>query len=295
MHEQLGLAGMPSRLFACTPSRLRTWQDCPRRYRLTYLDRPPPPRGQPWAHNTVGAAVHLALARWWSEPRRRRTPLVARGLLDAAWPAHRGGLDGFADQGQADRWRERAGEMVERCAAALDPDDEPAGVERTVAVRTGSLTVSGRVDRIDRRGDELVVVDYKTGRAGLTSQDARGSLALALYVLATRRTLRRHAERVELHHLPTGTVVAFDHTEASLARHLSRAEATAAEASTATGALEAGADADVLFPPRPGSRCGWCDVQRSCPAGRAAGPLRRPWDGLGEAPREAPGGPAPCL
>ena len=53
---------MPRRLYACTPTRLSTWLDCPRRYRMTYLDRPPPPKGAPWAHNSLGASVHNALA-----------------------------------------------------------------------------------------------------------------------------------------------------------------------------------------------------------------------------------------
>lgn len=289
MTQQLGLEGMPTRLFACTPSRLTTWLDCPRRYRLTYLDRPAPPKGPPWAHNTVGAAVHLALARWWAEPRERRTPLVARGLVDAAWPTLRLRADGFADDAQADRWRVRAGDMVERYAASLDRDDEPVGVERTVAVRTGTLAVSGRVDRVDRRGDELVVVDYKSGRSVLTTDDARGSLALALYALAARRTLRRACSRVELHHLPTGRVAAFDHTELSLARHLSRAEAIGAEAVSAAEALLDGGDPEALFPPRPGSRCGWCDVRSSCPTGRAAAPAKRPWEGLAEEPPDEEG------
>ena len=62
---QLALEGVPRRLFACTPSRLQTWLDCPRRYRMTYVERPVTPRGQAWGHTTVGAAVHVALARWW--------------------------------------------------------------------------------------------------------------------------------------------------------------------------------------------------------------------------------------
>ena len=273
--QQLGLEGMPSPLFACTPSRLTGWLDCPRRYRLTYLDRPAPQRGPPWAHNTVGAAVHLALARWWDLPLPRRTALTARGLLDRGWQH-----DGFADDRQAERWRGLAGDMVERYAGGLDPHDEPVGVERTVAVKTGALAVSGRVDRVDRRGEELVVVDYKTGRSVLTDDDARGSLALALYALACAKTLRAPCARVELHHLPAQRVLRFRHTEDSLARHVRRAEAIAAEVVAAKAALDAGGDADELFPPRPSGACAWCDFARVCPA--AQGPPKRPWDGLAQ-------------
>jgi putative RecB family exonuclease len=66
--QQLGFEGMPQRLYPCTPTRLSTWLDCPRRYRMTYLDRPAPAKGPPWAHNSLGASVHNALAVRWLLP-----------------------------------------------------------------------------------------------------------------------------------------------------------------------------------------------------------------------------------
>jgi RecB family exonuclease len=274
--EQLMLADMPRRLFSCTPSRLAAF-DCPRRYKFSYLDRPTPVRGPPWAHNTVGSVVHLALSQWYRLVPQRRTPASAAALVGANWQPH-----GFRNDGHADEWRRVAERWVESYTADADPDTEPAGVERTVGVATAGLAISGRVDRIDERGDELVVVDYKTGRHELTYDDARGSQALALYVLATRRTLRRSCRRVELHHLPTGRVASFDHTEESLARHLERAQRTADDIAVAADTLAAGAHEDEVFPPAPSPSCGWCDFRAHCPEGRAASPDRQPWDGLGE-------------
>ena len=94
--EQLGFEGMPRRLYACTPTRLGTWLDCPRRYRMTYLDRPPPPKGPPWAHNSVGASVHNALAGWWRLPLAQRTVAAAGNLVDRGWIN-----EGFADETQS--------------------------------------------------------------------------------------------------------------------------------------------------------------------------------------------------
>jgi RecB family exonuclease len=283
--EQLGFEGMPRRLFAATPSRLCTFTECPRRYRLTYLVRPAPPKGPPWAHNSLGAAVHNALRDWWLLRPARRTPAAAGSLLDAGWIS-----DGFADAAQSARWRARARQWVETYVATLDPADEPVGVERGVAVATGRLALSGRVDRIDFRDGELVVVDYKTGRWVPGSDDARGSLALAVYVLAARRTLRRSCRRVELHHLPTGRVAGWAHTEESLARHVVRAEDTAGDIEAAAGALATGGDPDALFPPRPGRQCGWCDYRRHCPEGQAAAPERAPWSGLADEDAPPPEG-----
>jgi RecB family exonuclease len=271
---QLGLDGMPTRLFACTPSRLAAWQDCPRRYRFAYVDRPAPPKGPPWAHNSVGASVHGALAAWFGLPVADRTPDAAARLVRVRWIPL-----GFRDDAQSDAWREHAAAMTAGYVATLDPRLEPVGVERTVALRTGRLALSGRIDRLDRRGDRLVVVDYKTGRHLLSTDDARGSLPLAVYAAAAARTLRRDCVRVELHHLPTGAVVAWEHDETSLARHLGRAEAVAADAQAA----EADGRAES-FPATPGPACGWCDFSAHCPEGRAAAPRRDPWAGLGELP-----------
>lgn len=281
-HGQLGLEGMPRRLFTCTPTRLTTWLDCPRRYRLTYLERPAPPKGPPWAHNSVGAAVHNALAGWWRLPQERRTPEAAGALVDAGWTG-----DGFRDDAQSELWRGRSREMVVRYAAGLDPADEPVGVERTVATRTDVLAVSGRIDRLDLRagaeGEELVVVDYKTGRHLLGTGDARSSMALAVYAVAAARVLRRPCRRVELHHLPSGEVIVWEHTDETLARHLRRAESIALEAAEADAQYRSGLAEeryDEVFPPRVSPVCGWCDYARHCPEGAAAFPRKRPWDGL---------------
>ncbi len=264
---------MPRRLFVCTPSKLTTFLDCPRRYRMTYLDRPRPPAGPPWAHNSFGASVHSALAGWWRLPRAGRTAAGAEGQLDAAWSAQ-----GYRDQAQSEAWLVRGRAMVRRYVATLDPDREPLGVERTLGARTGRLALSGRLDRLDDRDGRLVVVDYKTGRRPLTVDDARGSLALALYAVAAAATLRRPCVRVELHHVPTGAVHAFNHTDESLARQVGRAEQIADEAVAATADISL-SDA---FPARPGAQCGSCDFRAHCPEGSAAAPARLPWAALGE-------------
>ena len=281
--EQLQLDGMPRRLYSCTPTRLGTWLDCPRRYRMTYLDRPAPQKGPPWAHNSLGASVHNALAAWWRLARPFRTVTVAGDLLQSGWLT-----DGYASDAQSAEHRERCRTMVEGYVTGLDPDREPVGVERTVATRTEKIAVSGRIDRLDARPagdgpDALVVVDYKTGRYVQTVDDARSSMALALYALAAQRVLRRPCRQVELHHLPSGRVLAWEHTPESLARQLGRAEDIAQECAAADAVYREQGPAAEVFEARQGPQCGWCDFRAHCPEGTAAAQARLPWDGL--APR----------
>ena len=302
MVQQLGFEGMPRRLYPCTPSRLRAWLDCPRRYRMTYLDRPAPPKGPPWAHNSLGASVHNALAGWWRLKREERTPEAAGGLLARGWIT-----EGYADDAQSGEYLRWSRAMVDRYVARLDPASEPAGVERTVGAKTDLIAFSGRIDRLDDRpaseagpraspdpsaadpygadpyGRELVVVDYKTGRSRLSTDDARSSMALALYALAAGRVLRRPCRVVELHHVPTGEVLRWEHSPESLDRQLRRAEDIAGECSAADERYKSEPESgrgDDVFPPAPGSWCGWCDFRGQCPQGQAAAPQRRPWDGL---------------
>lgn len=268
---------MPVRLHSCTPTSLATWLDCPRRYRFTYVDRPRPQRGGAWAHNSLGASVHNALRDWWDLALAERTPVVADRLVGAKWIS-----EGWRDRDQEQRWKATAIEWVRGYLAGLDPTDEPVGVERTVATRTETLALSGRIDRLDERDEGLVVVDYKTGRRELTPDDARSSMAMAVYAVAAGSTLRKPAARVELHHLPTGNIAAWDHTPESLARHMSRAAAIAEDVVAARAAAEAGGDLDEIYPTQVGPLCSWCDFRVSCPEGRGAGALKQPWAALGE-------------
>ncbi len=267
--DELGFDLGAPRLVRVTPARLGTWRQCRRRYRLGYLDRAP--RGAGRAPSTLGAVVHLALRAFFDLPPARRTPDAAAALVDRNWSG-----EGFRDADQQREYRERARGWVSAYAAEHGAV-QPLAQERWVSAPVGGIVAEGRADRIDGRDGAAVVVDYKTGRWVPTDADAAESEALALYAVATERTLRRPCTRVELHHLPTGTVAAHDHDAASLRAHVERAGAAAAELARATAALEDGGDPEALFPPAPQAACGSCDVRRHCPEGRAAAPEAAPW------------------
>ena len=284
--EQLEFSGMPRRLYPCTPTRLSAWLDCPRRYRMTYLDRPPPPKGPPWAHNSLGASVHNALAGWWRLPLAQRTVAAAGSLLDRGWIN-----EGFADETQSAQYRERAIGLVEGYVAGLDPADEPVGIERTVATRTDRIAVSGRIDRLDARPADPGAPNSwsSTTRPGGTcsplttraaqwpSRCTRSPRAGCCAGRATGSNCttcppgRCSPGRTPTSHWP-GTWPA---------RRTSRRSAPRRTSGCALACPRAAYD--EVFPPRPSASCGWCDYLRHCPEGAAAAVPRRPWDGLADA------------
>jgi putative RecB family exonuclease len=274
------LAGMPIPLYAASPSKLLAFLDCPRRYRFQYLDRPAPPKRAQRAHTSLGNAVHNALRDWWDQP--DRTPGSGAALVERGW------IDvGFRDAAQSAHWRARSAEAVSAYLAGVDAGAQPTGIERTIGFVSEDVRFTGRIDRLDDRDGELVVVDYKTSRRPPTTDDARVSLPLALYAAGVWKMFRRPTFAVELHHVPTGTVVRHDHTPQSLTRHVDRAKAIARDARRADEDFARDGAASASFPPVPGPLCGWCDFRAHCPEGQLAGPERSGWAALEDDPPAA--------
>jgi RecB family exonuclease len=270
----------PRKLVKVSPARLANFDGCARRYRMAYLDRPQPRRTGPWAHSTLGAVVHNALRALFDLPAAKRLPHRAAVLVVEQWKDA-----GFADAEQAGRYRGRAKRWIAEYVEQNDVSADPVGLERWVSapVSAGedakpSMIIEGRADRIDERDGELVIVDYKTGRRPPDEHDARSSQALAMYAVAASRTLRKPCRTVELHHLPSGTIAAAEHTEESLRRQLGRAGQTAEDLRVATDTLEEGGDAQALFPASAGKHCSWCDFRPSCAEGQKAAPPAQPWE-----------------
>jgi putative RecB family exonuclease len=264
-------------LVRVTPAQLGAFLDCPRRYRHEYVDRPMLPKWSPsWAHLGVGNAVHLALAAWWDLPDQERTPAAGARLVAKEWPRK-----GFRDDAQSEAMLKLAQGWVCAYLTNADPYRRPWGIERTVSAVEVGLNLSGRVDRVDFCTNRLVVVDYKTGRKPLTDYDAASSYALALYVLATGRTFKARCNRAELHHLPTGDVLAVDYDRQRLFTQIERIGQIAGDIRVARDTYDAAPDAgDELFPTRPGPLCASCPFREHCPTGQAAAPAAKSWQYL---------------
>ncbi|MGC1206929.1 MAG: PD-(D/E)XK nuclease family protein [Ornithinimicrobium sp.] len=264
-----------ARLLSVSPSKLGQWLDCPRAYRLHYMDRPRPSKAPQRAIASIGNSTHATLAQFWDLPDIERTPSRVEELMARLWQR-----SGFVDEAQSQKWRGLATGWVIDYLRTIDRIAQPVAVERTVSMPTATLAITGRVDRVEERDGELVVIDYKTGSKGVEPVTARTSLALGLYALAMSRMFRRPVRLVELHHVPTGSVDAHRHTEESLARKLAEAESIGMDLRAAEQDYAHDGPAATSFAPNPSALCQWCDVQAHCPTGLAVGPPHPGWIGL---------------
>ena len=213
-------------------------------------------------------------------------PLAPVDLLNKNWITA-----GYRDEDMSEQIKSVAHVWLEQYLLN-EGELAPIGVERSVEYPRHQYTLTGRIDRIDRRiidgQEQLVIVDYKTGKGVPTDAEARGSLALAFYAVAAWRLLRTPCFRVELHHLPSGTRAVATHTEVSLARQGARLDSVASEILEARAEYQAApARADELFEPQPSAICRWCDFRDFCPEGQLQGEAVAPWQGVIDVMAEA--------
>jgi len=211
-----------------------------------------------------GTLVHEALERlFWNHGRGERTPLTAAAELQGAWtdlqsdPEY-ASLALAADQ--AEKFRAESETLVDNYFALEDPNEiETVGVEITLEARVGGVRLRGIIDRLDRRSDgELVVVDYKTGRAPSLAFEQSKLIGVQIYALLCQEVLGRRPVQVKLLHLKEPIVITAEPTEQGL---MGQRRKTAA----VWTAIERACEADD-FRPHPGPLCNYCRFRPFCPA-----------------------------
>ncbi len=127
-------------------------------------------------------------------------------------------------------------------------------------------TVRGRIDRVARRGNGLVLSDYKTGRNAIPWQEAKESLQLAIYYRAAQvyEDLNKHGEPLLMQLIYPG-IEQTDRETGSL--QCAKRKQYPNEAEEALGRLHNIMDAAVAetFAPSPEADCRWCRMKPLCP------------------------------
>jgi putative RecB family exonuclease len=248
-----------------SPSRLSTYEQCPRQYRYKYVDRIP--REDETVESFMGHCVHAALERLYADLQMAKEVTLPEILehYRQAWGAgwHEG-IRIVRQEYTAEQYRR----LGERCLTAYyhrhAPFDEGTtlGLEAKMAValdEAGAYTIQGIIDRLVEVGEgRYEIHDYKTG-GRLPSQDRLdGDRQLALYQLAVEAAWP-DAKDVELvwHYL------VFDRVLRSR-RNREELEGLKRE----TIALVEKIEADTTFAPRESPLCNWCAYQDLCPVRR---------------------------
>ena len=247
---------LPSSL---SPSKLSSFTSCALQFRFASIDGLPEPPTLPTSRGTL---VHAALERLFTLPAAERVPEAGARCLAAAFEAYRDdpewtglGLDAEAEAAVL----RSAAALVDNYFRLEDPRTvTPMGLELKLEVEVGGVTLRGIIDRLDLVDGELVVTDYKTGRAPGDRYARTSMTGVHVYSLMCERFFGRRPVRVQLLHLAEPVAIVAEPSEQST-RGLDR------RIHAVWQAVETACERDE-FRPRPSHRCDWCAFREWCPS-----------------------------
>jgi putative RecB family exonuclease len=243
-----------------SPSKVASFTDCPLSFRLSIIDRLPQP---PSPAAVRGTLVHRALERLiWHHRAGDRSPEAARHETEAAWAELQSDPEFVSLElagAEAEAFADEARALVSRYFELEDPDSVDAvGVELGLEADVGDVRLRGIIDRLDRNehGD-LVVIDYKTGRAPSARFEQSRMSGVHLYALLCETVLGRAPVEVRLLYLKDPVAITAEPTAQTIRGQRQRTSAiwSAIERACSTGE----------FRPRPSPLCRFCNFQAMCP------------------------------
>ena len=217
LHPQLVLVPSGDGIVPLSFRQVDDYSTCPLKYKYIHILRVPVLRD----HRVVyGAALHEAVQEY-NRRKARHQPVTAEDLIahfEQSWVN-----EGFLSREHEDQRLEVGRAALRRFFAYQEASGTvPTFVEREFRFHVGATILRGRWDRVDLRGGEAVIIDFKSTDVR-AQQDAdrraKDSEQLAIYALAYKEVFGRLPDRVELHFLGQDVLVGRARkTDADLSR-----------------------------------------------------------------------------
>ncbi|HEY3269240.1 MAG TPA: PD-(D/E)XK nuclease family protein [Armatimonadota bacterium] len=233
-----------------SPTKISAWMRCPRFYWFLYVKKY---KRRPHGALSLGASLHRSMEIVHAGPER---PDIEELLVQFQ--------QSWSGAGFATAEEERAGfaagqEMLRRYVSEAPPPGEVPQVilqEKMLRQDRGHYILTGRIDRLDEFADgTLDIVDYKSGRSGVTEEQVRADVGLMAYETMVRHHFPGRPVRVAIHALRPNirvTVLRTPEESAAVAELLDDvARAIAGEAAFQGVNIE--------------STCVGCDFESWCP------------------------------
>ena len=243
-----------------SPSRVQGFLSCPMQFRFASIERLPEP---PSIHTTRGSLVHRALELLFTAPAPARTPARLAASVETAldeYRLHADLVDLALDDEQLAAFEQECRDLAMNYLRMEDPTTvHDVGVELRLEATVGSLALRGIIDRLDLDADgELVVTDYKTGRAPSTNYEQQSLAGVHFYSFLCTEVLGRRPRAIRLMYLRTGETITTTPSDQSVRFLTTRTQAVwkAVETACRTGD----------FRPRQSSLCTGCAFRDWCPA-----------------------------
>ena len=170
------------RKFTVSPTKIRTFRQCPTKYRLEYIEKLGRFYRKPRAGFSFGASLHNVLEQFHTQGGAEAVSVEAlTQALATKWQSQ-----GYQSVEQEQAYKVEALKILEAYhQRTVEVVAAPTLLysEKTFNMPLSTETVlSGRVDRVDEHRDgTLEIVDYKSGRDTVEPAHVAGALAMSIY------------------------------------------------------------------------------------------------------------------
>lgn len=243
-----------------SPSKLAQYMQCPLKYRFQYVDGIK--KEEEGIEAFVGSRVHETLERMLTlktDFDREPSYELAEELFRKAWDEKYHPAVVIRESDVTPDDYKRRGLMMLRNYFEIEPlhdFGELLDLEQRLNFHVGEHSINGIVDRLQRDGGKLHVIDYKTSKGQMSQAQADEDRQLALYELGLRQ-LYPDIEEIELHwYMLAHREVVTSIRDAEARRRLED------QISYLIEEIESALD----FRPKESTLCGWCDYSAECAA-----------------------------
>lgn len=242
-----------------SPSRVESFLSCPLAFRFSSIEKLPDP---PSVATTRGSLVHRALELLFTLPAPERTPSALDRSVDSAiaeYAVHPDVTELRLDADQTATFHRECRELAANYLELEDPRRvRDIGLELRLEAPVGDLVLRGIIDRLDLDDDgELVVTDYKTGRAPSPNWERKSLSGVHFYAFLCETVFGKRPAAIRLMYLRSREIITAVPTAQSTRFMTTRTNAVWQAVATACERDD--------FRPRPGALCNYCAYQRWCP------------------------------
>jgi len=243
-----------------SPSKVSSFTECALAFRFSAIDHLHDP---PTVATVRGTLVHATLERLMLLEPAERSVDAAVGCLSEAHSAlreHPEWLELALDAEAEAELLADAEKLTRRYFEIEDPTTvTPIGLELRMEVELDGLSLRGIIDRLELDEDgELVVTDYKTGRAPRQNNEQARLGGVHFYSFLCERLLGRRPSRVQLLYLSDPVAITTVPSQQST-RQLER------KVRAIWSAIERSCERED-FRPKPSRLCDYCAFRQWCPS-----------------------------
>lgn len=243
-------------------SKLKTYAQCPRKFKLQYIDKIPIPKGAQTVEALMGTCIHNALKELYQQ------------IMDGSLPTREEVLDHYTNEWESsihkeiiipkkgltfEHFEKSGWEMLAKYYDRYKPFDQSQTIalEKRVQFPLGDFEMMGYIDRLSLRNNNIFEIhDYKTSSAYPTIDDINQDYQLNLYQMGLF-SLYPNIEKIEL----VWHFLKFDQ-EIVIIR--SQEELNFTKENTISEMRKI--NHDPYFSPQESPLCHWCLYQEFCPA-----------------------------